>query len=203
MTMLSAMAQCKYPGATLTSDIYWSAQPPAVRALRNSNGNVSPGDQQSKALALATQGYKIDVPIMVWGWNPVCMMGMRKDYGYTWVPSALQPNIVIAPGLSMPGVQAYDPKNPPPGSIIVSLDAKDYPPFDPPPVVVPVVNTKALVGACFDGSNICGLGPGAATSELRKAAGLTSGKTITENGVKYIFKSVDNPFGSSAWFEKQ
>jgi hypothetical protein len=34
---------------------------------------------QTKALALATQGYKIDVPIMVWGWNPVCMMGMRKD----------------------------------------------------------------------------------------------------------------------------
>lgn len=86
---------------------------------------------------------------------------------------------------------------------MVSIDAKDYLPFDPPPVVVPPVNTKALVGKCFDGSAICGLGPGAATADLRKAAGLTSGKVVTENGVKYIFKSVDNPFGSSAWFEKQ
>lgn len=72
---------------------------------------------------LAKQGYSIDLPIMVWGWDPLVTMTMRQNEGYTWVPSAFQPNIPIGPGIinvwNLPG---YDPKNPPPGSIKVSTD---------------------------------------------------------------------------------
>jgi len=199
LTAMSVAAQCKYPGATLTQDIYWASQPPAVRALRTSLGA---SDATSKAMALATQGFKIDVPVMVWGWEPACAMGLRKDYGYTWVPSALQANIAIAPGLSAPGVTSYDPKNPPPGSILVSVLAKDYPPFDPPVIVVPVAS-KALVGNCFDGVVQCQLGPGALSAALREAAGLKAGSVVTQDGVKYVFKQVATPFGNAAWFEKQ
>jgi len=197
LTGLTAQAQCTFPGATLTSDIYWAHQPPAVRALRGQDTNP---ETIKKAMTLATQGYTIDVPIMVWGYNPVCMMGLRKDYGYTWVPSALQPNILIAPGLNMPGVPPYDPKNPPKGSIIVSLDAKDYPPFAAPPPPAPKPSTN-LVGPCTPGTNICVIGPGAYSQAQRDAAGLKDGVTVLQDGKTYLFRSVANPFGSSTWFE--
>lgn len=104
-------------GITFTSaDDYWSQQPPAVQALRNIE---DPEERRAAAFRLAQQGYTIDNAIMVWGWDPVKTTQLRQEYGYTWVPSALQPNIAIAPGLSMPGVQPYDPNNPPPGSIKV------------------------------------------------------------------------------------
>jgi hypothetical protein len=50
-------------------------------------------------------------------------MTLRQNDGYTWVPSAMQPNIPIGPGIAnvwnLPG---YDPNNPPPGSIKVSTE---------------------------------------------------------------------------------
>ena len=194
---VTAQAQCTYPGATLTPDIYWAHQPPAVKALRGQDGKP---DTISKAMTLATQGFVIDVPIMVWGWNPVCTMGLRKDYGYTWVPSALQPNILVAPGLSVPGLPQYDPKNPPKGSIIVSLDAKDYPPFATPPTPAPKPSTN-LVGPCTPGTNICLIGPGAYTQAQRDAAGLKDGVSVVQDGKTFIYRSVATPFGSSTWFE--
>jgi hypothetical protein len=45
---------------------------------------------------------------------------MRQAAGYTWVPSAGQNPVEVAPGLGAVGnLAAYDPNNPPPGSIIV------------------------------------------------------------------------------------
>lgn len=75
--------------------------------------------RQSSYLALAQQGLPVDVPIMVWGWDPWTTMSMRVSYGYTWVPSALQQPIAVAPGLAVPGLAAYDPNNPPSGSLTV------------------------------------------------------------------------------------
>jgi len=96
---------------------YWASQPAAVQALQNIS---DPAERQARATELAHQGYTIDVPIMVWGWDPQITMELRGQYGYTWVPSALQPNVQIAPGLTMPGtLQPYDANNPPAGSIIV------------------------------------------------------------------------------------
>src|SRR5271168_4478298 len=94
---------------------YWAAQPPAVQALQ-----TMPTDQRYYAAQeLALQGYAIDVPIMVDGQDPVATMMQRQADGYTWVPSALQANIPVGPGIMWPG-PAYDPNNPPPGSILVT-----------------------------------------------------------------------------------
>lgn len=103
--------------ANMTPDeAYWAEQPAAVQALQN-----MPADQVGPAaMALAQQGYTIDVPIMVWGWDPLTTMVERQNYGYTWVPSGLQSPVDVPPGLSFPGLASYDPNNPPPGSIPVT-----------------------------------------------------------------------------------
>jgi hypothetical protein len=72
------------------------------------------------ATQLASEGYSIDVPIMVWGWDPSLVTSMREADGYTWVPSALQNPIEAAPGFAGYGtVAAYNPNDPPAGSIAV------------------------------------------------------------------------------------
>lgn len=116
---------------------YWASQPPELRARLDDDLQRA----GLRAVQLAAKGFIVDVPIMVWGWDPYLTMKLRSDFGYTWVPSALQPPPGNAPGapISATGI-AYDPLKPPPGSIRVSLDPKDYPPFDPPkpPVVLRV-----------------------------------------------------------------
>jgi hypothetical protein len=103
--------------ANMTPDeAYWAEQPAAVQALQN-----MPADQVGPAaMALAQQGYVIDVPIMVWGWDPLTTMVERQNYGYTWVPSGLQAPVQVPPGLSFPGLPTYDPNKPPAGSIAVT-----------------------------------------------------------------------------------
>ncbi len=107
---------------------YWASQPPEVQALP---GIADAVQRATQAATLATDGFTIDVPIMVWGWDAYLVMTMRAQFGYTWVPSALQPPVTIAPGLAQPGVVAYDPLHAPPGSIKVSTHIADYPPFAP------------------------------------------------------------------------
>lgn len=104
--------------ANMTPDqAYWASQPAAVQALQN-----MPTDQRYEAAQqLASEGYTIDVPIMVDGMDPLATMIQRQIDGYTWVPSALQANIPVGPGIDYPG-PAYDPNNPPPGSIQVTTD---------------------------------------------------------------------------------
>src|SRR5258708_1898296 len=111
--------------------IYWLSQPPEVRALEI---NTTPDQdiRMGRGIELAIKGFKIDVPIMLWGWDPYKVMKLRMDYGYTWVPNALQPRVGAAPGLTGPGIIPYDPNNPPGGAIKVSVNLADYPPFDPP-----------------------------------------------------------------------
>ena len=101
------------------TDAYWAEQPEAVQALRD-----MPEDRKFFAAQdLAAKGYTIDVPIMVWGWDPLVTMTLRQNEGYTWVPSALQPNIPIGPGVTNPwNLPGYDPNRPPAGSIKVSTD---------------------------------------------------------------------------------
>jgi hypothetical protein len=95
---------------------YWAAQPPAVQALRNMDGYE---ERTQLASQLSAQGYTIDVPIMVYGWDPAKITAARESYGYTWVPSATQNPIAEAPGISTPGTVAYNANNPPAGSIAV------------------------------------------------------------------------------------
>jgi len=96
---------------------YWAQQPAAVQPLRTMQNQEQ---RSTLATQLASEGYAIDVPIMVWGWDPSLVTSMREADGYTWVPSALQTPIEAAPGFSGYGtVPAYDPNNPPAGSIAV------------------------------------------------------------------------------------
>ena len=94
---------------------YWANQPPAVQQLQDIN---DPSERAAAATQLASEGYTIDVPIMVWGWDPQITTGLRQSMGYTWVPSAEQKPVEVAPGLTVNGA-SYNPNNPPPGSIQV------------------------------------------------------------------------------------
>src|SRR5579872_7409002 len=108
---------------------YWASEPPELQALPA----IDDMSQRTlRAAALAAKGFIVDVPIMLWGWDPYLVMTMRANFGYTWVPSALQPNIAAAPGVTQPGTAAYDRMHPPAGSIKVSTNIADYPPFQTP-----------------------------------------------------------------------
>ncbi len=111
-----AAAPAPWYAASTADNEYWAQQPAAVQALRN-----IPNETQREQLAsqLASQGYSIDVPVMVWGWDAGITTQLRESAGYTWVPSALQANVTEAPGLNTPGFTPYNPSNPPAGSILV------------------------------------------------------------------------------------
>jgi len=97
-------------------DAYWAQQPPAVQQLRDITDYQT---REQMATQLAQEGYTIDVPIMVYGWDPSKVMATREAAGYTWVPSALQQPVEMAPGISVPGEASYNPNDPPAGSIRV------------------------------------------------------------------------------------
>ena len=111
---------------------YWASKAPTVRGLSAMRGEA----RQVRARELA-EAYTIDAAIDAWGMDPYWTMRLRWEYGYRWVPSALQAPVSIAPGLNVPGVTPYDPQHPPPGSIRVSLEVSDYPAYDPPPAPMP------------------------------------------------------------------
>ena len=96
---------------------YWASQPAAVQPLRTMQNQAG---RSALAAQLASEGYSIDVPIMVWGWDPSTTMSMRESEGYSWVPSALQNPVEDAPGLAAVGTEApYNSNNTPSGSIAV------------------------------------------------------------------------------------
>lgn len=125
---------------------YWKSRPLEIQKAHAEKVEHNDLDQTVTYTALAIAGFIIDKPIMIDNMGPYNIMLLRLAYGFTWVPSALMPNIQIAPGLGgLPGSALYDPSKPPPGSILVSLDLKDYPPVNAPEPNHPSVST-ALVG---------------------------------------------------------
>jgi len=105
-----------YYASTPADDAYWSAQPAAVQQLRGIDNLV---ERKQLGEQLANEGYAIDVPIMVWGWDAGKVTAARESYGYTWVPSALQQQVSAAPGVTGGGVIPYNSSHPPAGSIQV------------------------------------------------------------------------------------
>jgi hypothetical protein len=169
---------------------YWASQPPEIQALP---GIADPQQRDNRAAQLATNGFTIDVPIMVWGWDAYLVMTMRAQFGYTWVPSALQPPVTIAPGLAQPGVAPYDPLHPPPGSIKVSTNLQDYPPFAPAPQPQP------QTPAAYDPVGLQSIGniyltvPGDTNQD---------GAQFTDARGTFQKHMVVTPFGRSAYWEK-
>ena len=169
---------------------YWASQPPEVRALIG----VADQDQRgAQAAQLASRGFTIDVPIMVWGWDPYQVMSLRANYGYTWVPSALQPAVAMAPGVSIPGAMPYDAAHPPAESIRVSTNIQDYPPFNPP--APPVPQTPAgddPVGLQSVGSLYLSV-PGDTYQDEAK---------YTDSRGTFLKHVVVTPFGRTCYWEK-
>jgi hypothetical protein len=169
---------------------YWASQPPEVQALP---GIADPTQRATQAATLATNGFTIDVPIMVWGWDAYLVMQMRAQFGYTWVPSALQPPVTIAPGLTGPGVVAYDPLHPPAGSIKVSTNIQDYPPYIAPPQPTP--QTPA-------GDDPVGLQSVGTIYLSVPGETYPDGATFTDSRGTFQKHMVVTPFGRNAYWEK-
>lgn len=187
-TLILLMLSLVAFGQDLTNDIYWASQPFAVQVLRSYKDASE--DRLAKAEALAKEGFKIDVPIMVWGWDAFKVMKIRQDYGYTWVPSALMPNVTIAPGLVMQGGVPYDPNSPPSGAIKVSTEAKDYPPVEKP--VEQKVDVSPVGPQSFGNLYLTTVGDKYAADTV-----------IIEARGKFIKRIKAGPFGAWAYWEKQ
>lgn len=167
---------------------YWASQPPEIRALLV----YAESDRKIRAADLASKGFVIDVPIMVWGWDAYLAMKLRSDFGFTWVPSALQPNVTVAPGISpLAGQVAYDPAHPPAGSIKVSLDLADYPPFPTPSQPTSAPASTALVG------------PQSIGNLYLSVVGDTSpdGTKFTDSRGTFLKHVIATPFGRNAYWE--
>lgn len=146
-----------------------------------------------KAYALALSGELIDVAIDAWGWDPYTIMGMRKDQGWTWIPSALQPPVPLGPGINFPGLPAYDAAHPPAGTIKVSIDPADYPPYEKAPAPVPV--NMNLVGILAYG-NVYFPGPGAHADTVK------DGQHVVQDGHEYVAHVVIGLMGWGCSFVK-
>ena len=85
---------------------YWANQPAAVQQLQNIQ---DPQQRTQVAEQLAGQGYSVDVPIMVWGWDPGTTMAARQSMGYTWVPSAEQQPVGSGTRRNVRGGASYNP----------------------------------------------------------------------------------------------
>ncbi|MCS6951974.1 MAG: hypothetical protein RMK57_00955 [Bryobacterales bacterium] len=101
-----------------SSQAYWARQPEEVRKLREI---PDPWARRDYGIELAHRGFQIDPAIMIWGWDPLRTMLLRRYYGYSWVPAALQPPVLVAPGRQVPDGPSYDPLRPPPGAILVDI----------------------------------------------------------------------------------
>jgi hypothetical protein len=172
--------------------LYWAHQPPETRALPAIDDETQ---RTARAIELAGKGFIVDVPIMLWLWDALKCMQLRQSYGYTWVPSAMQPPIHVAPGLFFPGQPPYDPLHPPPGSILVSLDPSDYPPFDPPSPPNPPAGETDVIGAGI-------LGMPKMFYALGAAPTWPDGTLATDSRGKFLLHRVRGLMGYSVWFEQ-
>lgn len=187
--LLSLLLSVLAFGQELTNDIYWASQPPEIQALRSL---PDASDARAKAAEdLAKNGFRIDVPIMVWAWDAFKVMKLRSDFGYTWVPSALMPPVTLAPGLAMAGNVPYDPNAPPPGSIKVSTDSKDFPPFVEPVKPKPVTEGPVVGPQSIGNLYLTTVGDKSPADTV-----------ITEPRGKFVKRVRVGPFGAWAYWEK-
>lgn len=188
------------------NEMYWLAQHPEVRALKpmpvSTEKEISA--RYEAAEKLAKQGFVIDVEIHSYDRDPFLQMIRMRDYGYTWYPALLQtPTFELPPGIAgLPGNvisggsmwpnRPYNPNAPMPGSIKVSLDPADYPPFDEAPAPPPPVPQGV---------------PGVITG--RKTRGIIVGDnspagtkwTDMATGSVWVKRFYANPFGGSVQWE--
>ena len=196
----AAHAQCTFDQQVKFDTVYWASQPPAIRSAFS--GPVpSLAVQQARAVSaaqLASQGYVVDVPIMVYGFDPCQEMAQRLSFGLTWVPSALQNGLGQPGGFALPGVPTqpgqtpYDANKPPAGSVKVSVSLQDYPPFDPP-APPPSSSAPADPVGGLNFGNIYLTAPGDQAPD---------GATVTNSRGTFTKHVALTPFGRNSWWEK-
>lgn len=98
-------------------EAYWAFQQAEVQVLMDIHDEA---ERTEVAHKLADKGFIVDVPIMVWQFDPLACMVVRHNQGFTWVPSALMDPIPVMPGLTFGGKPSYDPNKMPAGAIKVS-----------------------------------------------------------------------------------
>ncbi len=189
---------------TQFNNIYWAHQNHDVQTLRSI---TDPGLRFNRAVELATKGNVIDTQIHAENLDPFTEMVDRVADGYTWVPNILQVPIPEAPGVNNAGGTPYDPNNPPPGSVRVSIEIGDagktswgdYPPFDPAPPQAPPPGSSSLVGVLLGGRAIDG-------RPLWIALGIAGpdGTVYTDplGRGTYIFHRIAWPFGYQMYFTR-
>jgi len=152
-----------FPVQTVTTfdNAYWASQPLPVQALQN----MTAAQRATASQQLAAQGYFIDVPIMVWGWDPYLTMYARQADGITSYPDAL-------------GQQTRP----------VDLNPADYIPVTPPPV--PPAGSE-LVGAQIGNTNMYFMTQAAIALNL--PSGDTT--VQNGHSYILVYTSVQNPIG--------
>lgn len=108
---------------------YWLHQPAPVREMQHmpnvgTDGSLTSSPRGPKALELTQQGYDIDVPIMVYDWDPYFFMLVRESQGMS---------------------ESYLNGK----KLRVSSKIEDYPPIDPPPPSAPLPDGKLVKGFAF------------------------------------------------------
>ena len=170
---------------------YWASFPEDVQILNNLESFSD--ERMAKAVELAIAGTVVDGEIQARGMDPWATMKLREGYGYAWVPSLLQPPITLAPGIMVPGVVPYNPAAPPVGSIKVSSNIMDYPPFvvPVPPPTPSIIPAKPMF--------TIPQGPG----RYSVLPGDTSPSGTTYDGPEghFVKVLVASPFGSWAYWE--
>lgn len=169
---------------------YWESFPPEVKAL----GGLAPfsDERMERAITLSTKGYSIDGEIQARGMSPWETMMLRKNYGYTWIPSLLQDPIVIAPGLEVPGVAPYNPNKPPAGSIRVSASVADYPPFS---ITPPAIEASVPAKPWFE------VPQGAGRFSVRPGDNSPAGTIYAGDEGKFAKVLIASPFGFWKYWE--
>lgn len=120
---------------------YWASYPPIITSTFDPNSKVDFETLKTKAIAFTQQGYKIDVFVMLMKQDPYITMRERADWlGFASVPALGEAPVTLTPGLGGPSNA---------GSIKVSYDVADYPPFPVP--VAPVVAGRSPVGSLLTG----------------------------------------------------
>lgn len=167
---------------------YWFSFDPRIQAL----AKLDPASRYGAAMQLAQKGLPIDHDIMVLGADPYITMYVRTQQGYTWVPNALQPN-VLTPGDHFPGTSDYDAANPPVGSLKVSTKLEDFPPFpEPPAPPAPLLVPSGFVGRqVLFGSYVANQ----KAVDAFKAGTLKDGDTISQDGKSYMFHTINSNGG--------
>ncbi len=68
---------------------YWASKSPAINKGRDLEFDGTAESERWKYYAqLGAIGELVDVPIMIWGWDPYRVMVLRESFGYKFVPSS-------------------------------------------------------------------------------------------------------------------